>query len=287
MRSPADAPAGRTIVTAPQSSGASPPAQPSSAPRPLPVPVAPGEQAYASPRVTPLGPDAPELGDLFVFMREAESRFETLRMRATETIYNAAGQTRATIEVALRHPGFVKVVTQHGDDPLRREYEVWVSDGQVVRTFDARSNRASVRPLRARLLGATDPHLPAFSRVYESRTRLPMESLPETFLHPHGFCRNVLATSDVRLLGATRLTGGREALLLRALHPRTTQVLTDRPDHWLEVGVDRMLGIILLLVEGIGERVTRHAEVTELALDEPVGDDVFRLYISPDVRTIY
>ncbi|HUR16586.1 MAG TPA: hypothetical protein VMZ33_04830, partial [Candidatus Limnocylindrales bacterium] len=70
-------------------------------------------------------------------------------------------------------------------------------------------------------------------------------------------------------------------------HPRTSHVLTDRPDHWLEVGVDFQTGVMLLLAEHIGDRLTRHAQATAIALDEPITDDVFRLHISSDARTIY
>jgi hypothetical protein len=114
-----------------------------------------------------------------------------------------------------------------------------------------------------------------------------MESIAEAFIHPHGYCRNVLATGAVGLVGTTVLAGERESFLLRCDHPRTSHVLTDRPDHWVEVGVDRMTGLILLLAEHVGDRVTRHAEVTDLELDPPVGDEVFRIHLSSDVKMLY
>ena len=63
--------------------------------------------------------------------------------------------------------------------------------------------------------------------------------------------------------------------MLRADHPRSTYVLTDRPDRWLEVGVDRQTGFIVRLVEHIGDVVTRHAEVTSLELDPAIPDEAF------------
>ena len=50
------------------------------------------------------------------------------------------------------------------------------------------------------------------------------------------------------------------------IDPRSTYVLTDRPDRWLEIGVDRQTGFIVLLVEHIGDVVTRHAQVISLGL---------------------
>jgi hypothetical protein len=63
-------------------------------------------------------------------------------------------------------------------------------------------------------------------------------------------------------------------------------VLNDRPDRVLEVGVDRLSGLIVLLIERFGETVTRHAEVTDLTstaderrrLRPPRAGDARRLY---------
>jgi hypothetical protein len=250
----------------------------------LPVP-APATPSSPSLIVAP-APDAPALSDLFTFMRDAELRFESLRLRLVDRTVTAAGETVESHEVWLRHPGRAKVITRFDETAARAASLVWVCDGQVVRTYDSRSGTASERPVRPRPEGITDPELPAFARVYVPRTMLPMESLPETFIHPHGFCRNVLATADLALLGTTRLRG-REAYVLRALHPRRTEVLTDRPDRWLELAVDRLTGLILLLVEHVAEQVTRHGEVTDLELDPLLSDDVFLLHVSKDVRRLF
>ena len=136
-------------------------------------------------------------------------------------------------------------------------------------------------------VGAADASLPSFARLYVPVTPLPPETLAETFIHPHGFCRNVLATGQTRRLGTAVLLGGREAIVLRCDHPRTSHVLTDRPDHWLEVAVDYQTGLILLLAEHIGGRITRHGEVVSLGLDEPITDDAFRLHLSADTLRLY
>jgi hypothetical protein len=80
---------------------------------------------------------------------------------------------------------------------------------------------------------------------------------------------------------------GREVLLLRCNHPRTSHVLTDRPDHWLEAAVDYQTGLILLLAEHIGGRITRRGEVTSIGLDELIPDDAFRLHVSEDTVALY
>src|SRR5918999_6434722 len=239
------------------------------------------EQApYRAPAIVALEEDAPDLSELFRFMTEAELRFESLRMRVVDRSFATRGEHIETVEIVVRHPGRAKVIGRRDGDVLSRDFDVWVSDGTNITFFEARSNTASVRPVRDRVVGATDPGLPTFARVYVPRTPLPMESIAEAFVHPHGYCRNVLATGAVRLVGTTLLAGEREAFLVRCAHPRTSHVLTDRPDHWVEVGVDRMTGLILLLAEHVGDRVTRHAEVTDLELDPPVGDEVFRIHLS-------
>lgn len=239
------------------------------------------------PSVVALGPHELRPVDLFSFMAEAELRFSSLRMRIVERIWNARGEDIGVTEVAIRHPGFARVVQRREGGGLNRDYDVWVTDGQIVKTFDARSGTASVRPLTSRVSGATDPGLPDFARVWVSQTPLPPDTLAETFVHPRGFCRNVLATGLVTMMGSTTLIGEREAILLRIDHPRTSHLLTDRPDRWLEVGVDRGTGLILLLTDHIGDRLTRHAAVDDLELDPVLPDETFTVHLSADVRMIY
>ncbi|HEY5521331.1 MAG TPA: hypothetical protein VIK08_11785, partial [Candidatus Limnocylindrales bacterium] len=81
--------------------------------------------------------------------------------------------------------------------------------------------------------------------------------------------------------------GGRETMLLRCDHPRSSQLLLDRPDHWLEVGVDTQTGMLVLLAEHVGDRITRHAEATSVRLDETIPDSAFTIHTSSDTRTIY
>ncbi|MBA2770157.1 MAG: hypothetical protein H0U35_13725 [Sporichthyaceae bacterium] len=244
-------------------------------------------QTPALPELVALGPDAPTLDALFMFMRDAELRFDSLRMRLVERTWGTKGEQLEVIELWLRHPGHAKVATRLGDDPMSRDFRIWVGDGEVERSFDARSNIATERPVRRRVVGATADDLPAFARVYVPRTMLPVESITDSFVHPHGLVRRVLQSGETRLLGTALLGPGREAWVLRCDHPRISHLLTDRPDHWIQLGVDRMTGLVLLHVEHSGGRVTHHTEVTSLELDSPIPEEAFTLHVSGDVRRLY
>ena len=73
----------------------------------LPVPA--GDRAL--PEVAALRGGLPSVEALFTFMRDAELRFDTLRMRIEERAWTARGEELTVIEVALRHPGAVKVLS--------------------------------------------------------------------------------------------------------------------------------------------------------------------------------
>lgn len=249
------------------------------------VPVAEAP-AYRAPAMVALQPGAPRLEDLFTFAADAELRFDSLRLRVDERTRTAGGEQLVRHEILLRHPGMARVTRRRGDDPLDGDYDIWASDGRTARTFEARDRRASERPLMAPVAGAIRPDLPGHARLRGPRTRLPGGSLADAFIHPHGLCRQVLVSGPLQLVGTTAVAG-RECFLVRADHPRSTLVLTDRPDRWLEVGFDRGTGLVLLLVEHVGEQVTRHAEATSLELDPPLPDEAFRLHVSADVRHIY
>jgi hypothetical protein len=239
-----------------------------------------------SPQYATLPSTTPSLDELFRFMSEAELRFDSLRLGIADRRVTTRGEEVETHEVWLRHPQHARVTSTRGGQ-LDGDFDVWLSDGETVRTYDRAANTGTVRRRLVHPVGATSPELPGFARVYEPLTALPAESLADTFVHPHGYCRNVIATGTVTLRGTAVLANGREVLLLRCAHPRATLVLTDRPDHWLELGVDTQTGLILLLAEHVGEQTTRHAEVTSIALDEPIPDSAFSLHLSSDVRVLY
>ena len=249
------------------------------------APAQPQLPVLRAPEEPTLPTSDPSLGQLFRFMAEAELRFETLRLRIVDKRVTTHGDEVEAHEIWLRHPGFAKVISTRGE-ALERDYDVWVSDGHEVRTFDARGNTSTIRPLPVRPVGVGDPELPKFAQIYDPVTRLPAETLADTFIHPNGLCRNVLATGAISRRG-TQEIAGREAILLRCDHPRTSHVLTDRPDHWLEVAVDTQTGIVLLLAEHVGDQATRDAQVVSIGIDEPIATDVFKLHISSDTRILY
>ena len=102
--------------------------------------------------------------------------------------------------------------------------------------------------------------------MYQPLTPLPMETLPETFIHPGNFCQNVLATGACEVAGVDTVAG-RETVVVVCDHPRTVERVADRPDFRMEVAFDRETGVVLRLIEWIGAQVTRLAEVTVLEPD--------------------
>lgn len=236
------------------------------------------------PAVKALSAALPTVPELFEFMRDAESRFATLRMRIVEHTRTARGDDALQTDVLLRHPGDARVTTSPPGDITSSRYEVWISDGEVVRTFVAAHRLGTERPIRNRPRGLDDPDLPGSSKVYEPVTALPMETLPDTFIHPAGYCQNVLATGQCAVTG-TDLVIDREAILLECLHPRTTELPGDRPDFRISLAVDRELGGILRLVETIGGAETRRAEVTDLGADVTLPPSAFD-FVFPSGTTI-
>jgi hypothetical protein len=142
------------------------------------------------------------------------------------------------------------------------------------------------RPVRNRPRGLGDTDFPAASKVYQPVTALPAETLADAFVHPAGFCQNVLATGPCTITG-TDLIGGREAILLTCEHPRAIGLAGDRPDFRLSIGVDRETGVIVRLIETIGGLVARHAEVTELAPDAPLPPSAFEFTFPTGTTMLY
>jgi hypothetical protein len=236
------------------------------------------------PEVVTLGGTLPTVGELFDFMRDAELRFATLRLRVEERAQTARGEDLVTMEAILRHPGDAKVTTTRGGTGPKAEYEIWISDGDLVRTYASIHRLGTQRPIRNRPRGLEDPDFPGMSRIYEPITALPMETLPDTFVHPAGYCQNVLATGRC-FVGGSAIVSGREAVLLECDHPRTTELPGDRPDFHISIAVDRDTGVILRLVEAIGGSVTRHAEVVELQPDVVLPPSAF-VFVFPTGTTM-
>ena len=248
----------------------------------LPVPA----NGRRAPEVAVIAPGLPDVAGLFTFMRDAELRFQTLRLRIEETASTTRGQHLSIIETFLRHPGQARVTTSEPSRGTAGNFEVWISDGEIVRTYSAPNKLGTQRPVRRAVVGLEDPDLPGMSTVYRPVTPLPMESLPETFVHPAGFCQNVLATGRCWVAG-TADVGGREAILLECDHPRTTEVATDRPDHHFQVAVDRETGVIVRLIESIDGVPTRDAIATSLIPDAPLPPSAFTFAFPSGTTVIY
>ena len=113
-----------------------------------------------------------------------------------------------------------------------------------------------------------------------------METLPELFIHPGGYCQNVLATGDCRVVG-TSTVAANEAIVLECDHPRTIEVTADRPDFSIRISVDRSDGVILRLEESIGGQVTRDAIVTSYVPNASLPPSAFAFTFPPDTTVIY
>jgi outer membrane lipoprotein-sorting protein len=238
------------------------------------------------PEVATLPGGLPTVPALFDFMRDAELRFGTLRMRIVETVVNARGEDVVEIDVSLRHPGDAKVTTSRPGELLKGPYEIWISDGDLVRTYAAAHKLGTQRPIRNKPRGLADPDFPGTAKVYLPVTPLPAETLPETFVHPAGYCQNVLATGTCAVVG-TDLLDDREAILLTCAHPRTIEMAGDRPDHRIDIAVDRETGVILRLIETIEGSVTRHAVVTNLIPDASLPPTAFEFVFPTGTTMLY
>ena len=235
------------------------------------------------PAVVALPADLPTVAELFEFMRDAELRFETLLMRVEERTFGARGEQVVAMEVAIEHPGHARVTTSEADRRTAGNFELWISDGATIETYSGPHRLGTSRPIRNRPRGL-DGDFPGSARVYEPVTPLPLETLPELFVHPAGYCQNVLATGRTWISG-TDVVAGREAIVLECDHPRAIERSADRPDFHIQVAVDRADGIITRLVETIGGDVTRESVVTALEPDAALAAGIFDFQF-PDGTTM-
>jgi hypothetical protein len=244
------------------------------------------------PELVTLGAGLPSVADLFTFMRDAELRFDTLRMRIEERTITAEDEQVVESEVLVRHPRDAKVTTTKPDAGVAGDYEIWISDGETVRTFSSVHRLGTQRPVREAVRGLHDRAFPPASKVYSPLTTLPMETLPDTFVHPAGYCQNVLATGDCRVVGTAITTGatmatGREAIILDCSHPRTVELAADRPDFRIRIAVDRLDGVILRLEEWISEVPTRNAEVLVYEPNAPLPPSAFDFRFPTDTTMLF
>lgn len=230
--------------------------------------------------------ELPSVAELFTFMRDAELRFDRLRMRIREHAWTARGEEVTDHEVTIEHPGRARIQTVLPSDDGGASYEVWLSDGETVQTYVSARRLGTRRPVRHDVRGLDSPGLPGSSRVYVPLTPLQMESLPDLFVHPAGYCQNVLATGACRIAG-TASVAGREAVVLECAHPRTVEHVADRPDFAIRVAVDRLDGVILRLEESVAGHVTRDAYVTDYEPDVPLPPSALAFTYPADTVFIY
>lgn len=228
----------------------------------------------------------PSVDELFTFMRDAERRFETLKLRIEERTYGGRGEQLVAMDVAVRHPGHARVVTTMPARKAAGSHELWISDGEIVRTYSAIHKLGTSRPVRNRPRGLDPREYPGRSTVYEPITALPAETLPELFVHPAGYCQNVLATGRCWISG-TDSVAGREAIVLECDHPRAVETSVDRPDYHVQVSVDRLDGIITRLVESVGGGVTRVAEVVHIDADATLPATTFEFEFPEGTTLLY
>jgi outer membrane lipoprotein-sorting protein len=249
----------------------------------LPVPV----DGRARPEIVALRTGLPTVDELFTFMRDAELRFENLRMRIEEHAWNTQGDELSIIEVTVRHPGEARIQTSIPARGITANYELWLSDGRTVQTYVAERKLGTKRPVRRTVRGVADAEdLPGRSRVYLPVTPLQAESLPELFIHPAGYCQNVLGTGTCTITGETEVAG-REAIVLECDHPRTIEVTADRPDFRVRIAVDRADGVILRLEETIAGSVTRDAIVTSYTPNATLPATAFSFTFPSDTTFLY
>ena len=247
------------------------------------VPVRRGERRA---EILALPTGLPSVEELFTFMRDAERRFETLKMRIEERTYATRGNQLTVLDVAIRHPGQARVVTTEPGKTAAGSHELWISDGELVRTYSARHKLGTSRPVRPRPRGLDPRQFPGFATVYEPITALPMETLAELFVHPAGYCQNVLATGRTWISGTDRVAG-REAIVIECDHPRAVETTVDRPDYHVQVSVDRLDGVITRLAESVGGEVTRVAEVVHLDPDAALPPTTFEFEFPEGTTLLY
>jgi hypothetical protein len=188
--------------------------------------------------------------------------------------------------VAIRHPGRARVVTTTPGPKAAGHHELWISDGEILRTYSAAHRLGTSRPVRNRLRGLHPNAFPGRATVYEPITALPMETLPELFVHPAGYCQNVLATGRTWISGTDRVAG-REAIVVECDHPRAVETSVDRPDYHVQLSVDRVEGVVTRLVESVAGEVTRVAEVVHLDADAALPSTIFDFEFPEGTTLLY
>jgi outer membrane lipoprotein-sorting protein len=246
----------------------------------------PAHGGERSPQLVALESGLPDLAELFTFMRDAELRFRTLKMRIEERTFAARGELLTVMDVSLQHPGHARVVTSEPGKGAVAPSEIWLSDGETIRTYSTSHKLATQRPIRNRPRGLESRDLPGTSKVYEPLTPLPTETLADLFIHPAGYCQNVLATGECWISGTQDFAWG-ESIVVECDHPRSVEQFVDRPDYHIQIAVDRREGVITRLAETVRGELTRLATVVLLDPDAALQPSVFELELPEGTTTLY
>ena len=170
----------------------------------------------------------------------------------------------------LRHPGHAKVTTSRPGEEVGGPYEIWISDGEIVRTYVAAHKLGTQRPIRNRPRGLDDPDFPGMSRIYEPVTPLPDGDAARHVRAPGGLLPE--RAGDRPLQDHRRAP--RPPVERRSASAATTRGPSSSrptgPTTAIEIAVDRDTGVIVRLIETIGGAVTRDAVVTVLEPDAPL-----------------
>ena len=115
-----------------------------------------------------------------------------------------------------------------------------------------------------------------------------METLPDTFVHPAGFCQNVLATGRCTITGSAQVIGREPRSCSSATirgRPRSPAI---DPISTSRIAVDRETGVILRFVESIGGPITRHAEVVDFGIPtRPLPPSAFEFVFPTGTTMLY
>ena len=192
------------------------------------------------------------------------------------------------MDAVVRHPGDAKVTTTH---PGVRRDRPTTSSGSptasIVRTYASAHGLGTQRPVRNRPRGLEDPDFPGPSRVYEPVTALPMETLPDTFVHPAGYCQNVLATGRCLVTGTRprRRPRGRSCssatTRARPRWPATGRTSTSRSPSTARPASSCAWS------SRSAAPSPAHAEVVELAPDAPLPPSAFDFVFPTGTTMLY
>ena len=186
-------------------------------------PSCPSVAVSAAPRSSRCPPELPTVAELFTFMRDAERRFETLRMRIEERTFGARGEQLVDDGHRAPAPG---PRPRRDDRAAPSAPPAATSCGSPTATSSARSRRrtssARAGPCATGRGASTRASTPAGRRSTSRSRRCPMETLAELFVHPAGYCQNVLATGECWISGTDRVAG-REAIVVECAHPRAVE----------------------------------------------------------------